>query len=342
MQNFQSKPVSQGEYKSKPFAIVDESIKELLFSQGPNFGQMMLVPDDLQAPFPDEKTPPNNFANSEIRTQILEFVRSANRYRQEDILDCLPTGGAVSKGMTRLHRVAQEDTEQQLTILTAGHRLLALGGQRRPVCYLHNDPGTFEFIRHKILERMQEGYYSVFRTRMPLDRIPEVFEDQFSRGNTSFHEFSALFEIHNSLQTFEILFKENSPMFSPENQAREEKKAALALEKQKTRHEPPPGSPPEARLRSVNSQEWKEYTRRVAGISWATVLEKFGPNMMINIMLRRQDYGALERLVRESDLFGREDYTRILENLRKIETHGDIAPPRSLDFRRLKEFLERR
>jgi 3-polyprenyl-4-hydroxybenzoate decarboxylase len=66
------------------------------------------------------------------------------------------------------------------------------------------------------------------------------------------------------------------------------------------------------------------------------VLNTFGTNMVIRILLRRQDYELLRKMIEEKKIFSKDDLNYILESMQKIVEHGDLKPEKIDDYESLK------
>lgn len=70
------------------------------------------------------------------------------------------------------------------------------------------------------------------------------------------------------------------------------------------------------------------------------VLNTFGTNMVIRILLRRQDYELLRKMIEEKKIFSKDDLNYILESMQKIVEHGDLKPEKMDDYESLKKYIK--
>jgi 3-polyprenyl-4-hydroxybenzoate decarboxylase len=70
------------------------------------------------------------------------------------------------------------------------------------------------------------------------------------------------------------------------------------------------------------------------------VLNTFGTNMVIRILLRRQDYELLRKMIEEKKIFSKDDLNYILESMQKIVEHGDLKPEKIDDYESLKKYIK--
>jgi len=70
------------------------------------------------------------------------------------------------------------------------------------------------------------------------------------------------------------------------------------------------------------------------------VLNTFGTNMVIRILLRRQDYELLKKMIEEKKIFSKDDLNYILEFMQKIVEHGNLKSEKIDDYESLKKYIK--
>lgn len=75
--------------------------------------------------------------------------------------------------------------------------------------------------------------------------------------------------------------------------------------------------------RAVDDPRWKQIENSPR-IDWDMVFRTFGPNMVIRILLRRQDYEILKKMLEEKKINEKKDLGYILECMNKIIEHNDL------------------
>lgn len=95
--------------------------------------------------------------------------------------------------------------------------------------------------------------------------------------------------------------------------------------------------------RAVDHPDWKQFeTAQKSGFTWDMVMRTFGPNMVIRILLRRQDYEQLLSMI-EAEFIKEESELRFCrESMDKINQHDDVAPDREESYWRLYQYLKGR
>lgn len=91
--------------------------------------------------------------------------------------------------------------------------------------------------------------------------------------------------------------------------------------------------------RAIDDPKWKEIEKSPR-IEWDMVLNTFGTNMVIRILLRRQDYELLKKMIEEKKIFSKDDLNYILESMQKIVEHGDLKPEKMDDYESLKKYIK--
>jgi 3-polyprenyl-4-hydroxybenzoate decarboxylase len=91
--------------------------------------------------------------------------------------------------------------------------------------------------------------------------------------------------------------------------------------------------------RAIDDPKWKEIEKSPR-IEWDMVLNTFGTNMVIRILLRRQDYELLRKMIEEKKIFSKDDLNYILESMQKIVEHGDLKPEKMDDYESLKKYIK--
>jgi hypothetical protein len=99
-------------------------------------------------------------------------------------------------------------------------------------------------------------------------------------------------------------------------------------------------SHPDSR-RAVDHPDWKRFeSAQKSGFTWDMVLRTFGPNMVIRILLRRQDYDQLYSMIDAGMIRDQADLRFCLESMDKIKQHNDIHPDFEKNYHRLYQYLK--
>ncbi len=89
----------------------------------------------------------------------------------------------------------------------------------------------------------------------------------------------------------------------------------------------------------MDDPRWKNIEKSPV-IDWDMVFKTFGPNMVIRILLRRQDYKLLKQMIEEKKIHNKEDLEYILYGLNKILEHSDLNKDKQSDFELLKDYIQ--
>ncbi|PKL33621.1 MAG: hypothetical protein CVV45_06875 [Spirochaetae bacterium HGW-Spirochaetae-10] len=95
--------------------------------------------------------------------------------------------------------------------------------------------------------------------------------------------------------------------------------------------------------RAVDQPDWKQFeAAQKSGFTWDMVMRTFGPNMVIRILLRRQDYDQLLSMI-EADFINDQAELRFCrESMDKIKQHDDVLSDREESYWRLFQYLKAR
>jgi len=94
--------------------------------------------------------------------------------------------------------------------------------------------------------------------------------------------------------------------------------------------------------RAIDSAEWKQFEESTkSGFSWDMVLRTMGPNMVVRIILRRQDYSELKLMLESGAISESFDWRYCLDSLDKIRRNGDIDQTKINEYSDLVLYLKR-
>lgn len=92
--------------------------------------------------------------------------------------------------------------------------------------------------------------------------------------------------------------------------------------------------------RAVDAPQWQDFEKKHKdGLSWTMVLEKFGANMVIRILLRRKDYRQLLALMQGNFIASEAELKNCQLGLEKIKQNNDIQDDNAADYAELYEYL---
>ena len=92
--------------------------------------------------------------------------------------------------------------------------------------------------------------------------------------------------------------------------------------------------------RAVDTPQWQDFEKKHKdGLSWTMVLEKFGANMVIRILLRRKDYRQLLAMMQGNFITSETELKNCQLGLEKIKQNNDIQDDNAADYSELYEYL---
>ncbi len=294
--------------------------------------------------------------NPRDQEKVLETVREFNSYRFTNELDCFPTGAQICDALYKKYRLDPELTRAILYILSSGGRVHPLGGTNSCVRYVRGEKTTFRFLHGKLADSLQKLCLSVYKRFIPLSEISQVLDSHFERGPSRLEKFRENLELFKDMNALDLVMRDGPGWGVTEIARQRESETLKSL--QSHGYVPPrdgtamgPAPRPVSdcpdkkmsdptRRRAVDSPEWQEFANdHQMGIPWETVIAKFGTEMMIRIILRRQDFLPLLRSIEVGIVNDRKDIEYIRDSLEKIAGHNDVDQSRAEDFKRLRLFL---
>ncbi len=75
--------------------------------------------------------------------------------------------------------------------------------------------------------------------------------------------------------------------------------------------------------RATDDPRWKTL-ESTPNLNWDMVFKTLGTNMVIRILLRREDFSMIKQFIEEEKITNKEDLNYILYGLNKIEEHGNL------------------
>lgn len=200
------------------------------------------------------------------------------------------------------------------------------------------------YFLNKIRNLYKEIHHNVFREELInsiLSIDPNFYEFQ------SQNEFILYLSAKNYFTILEYTTKfESNPNFFLKEEILKRKKLAIETLKKKiqTFLDEQTISTLEVKYsqnrRATDDPRWKKFESSPK-IEWDTVIKTFGNNMVIRILLRRQDYSLLKKMIQENMInLLEEDLRYILQCMDKILEHKDLKKEKENEFEDLKIYIQ--
>lgn len=138
---------------------------------------------------------------------------------------------------------------------------------------------------------------------------------------------------------------ENNPNFFLEEEILKRKKIAIETLKKKIRISANEQTISNSELgfpknrRATDDPRWKQIENSPK-IEWETVFKTFGTNIVIRILLRRQDYSLLKEFIQTNMITSEEDLKYILQCMNKILDNKDLKKEKEEEFKNLKNYIQ--
>ena len=294
----------------------------------------------------------NKLADFPKQKEFLNTIRDINQTHSPDVLERMPVSKKLNELLQLRFKIPENNTHCLLWFYSYSYRILPVrlknSEKMETLGFLHNDSHSFNIVFSHISDSLQKSYFKIYNKLPSPNRIYELqssnsYSDLSDKGEDVF--FKMCLAAYSDLKEYDDLFSDKPDILLDSAILQSEEKALKILtellpDRSENIEKKVEVFSQEPIRRAIDNNDWKEFeNQQSSGISWEMVLKKFGSNMMLRIILRRQDYQALLTLFKQGVFKKEEDYRYVISSLTKIEEHNDIMESQEGNFNYLRDYL---
>lgn len=284
--------------------------------------------------------------------KLSQFVMDQNQVNYPDDLQRLPDEEVVSQRL-RKQSFTGEECRAALWIESKALRVLPLrtsSAADMHLVYASGNPSIVRMLAAKLSDQLSRRFAEVEQRTATLERIRHYYTEspwKLDGVGSGRAELSRFFYVTCDLLDYQALLEDLRHAGTQDFQQDRERRAWDTLLKIASPADAPNGtagtqSPfPTPVRRAVDLPEWQSYVRnKIGGVSWAQVINEFGSEMMIRIILRRGDYAALlGQLQKHPGLQAPETREYVRKCLAKVRANDGLGEADPTEFSALETWL---